>query len=766
MAELNLPMNRSAGRRIGSAAISAPRLLMSWEDWLTFGAAAIAFLAVAASIQQAGWVNNMPAVAPTIIAGLVVGLFTARIRFSPFVLHPAAILIGIAAVVLAAQNYADGATIADRLEDFRIRMHEWWLVVRAGDISNDNLPFVTLVHGVCFLAAYLGAWSIYRLHNPWLALIPGGIVLLANISFQDGQPSGAFIFFLFGAIVLIGRLYLQRNQARWKRQGVEYPDLISVSAVQLTFVLAVGLIVAAWLVPLGKQADAAEGAVKGLAKPFEGQSENFVRLFHNVDSRKGANLHTFGATLAIQGDVKLGTKILFEVKAGQAGLIRGTSYDEYTGAGWKSTDREAERVAAKSLDAAGETEQYEARTFSILDVTVKGDSSTVFSVGTPLSTNLPSLVDTPEDVRADIERIRSRRGLDSGDTYTAIGSQSLATIEQLVAAGKNYPAWARDRYLQLPKSLPARVRDETIRIIRDAGATTPYAQAEAIEAYLRTFPYDLSVPAAPPGRDAVDYLLFDLKRGYFDYQATAMAVMLRTQGVPARVAVGYVLDPTEAEETKYLVRKDDAYTWVEVYFPGYGWVEFNPTSDRPQGGGGRPGAGIVGRGDQFTEPDLSDLFPVDDPANLPGELGSALNSDPIDQKSPPWMLIYSLAGALVALVALLVAGRLTWNWGLGDLDGRARLWAKVQRLGGWAGMGPHPAETPREWSYRVGSAVDMRDDAVQLSDAYEEARYGRPDLQRIDDETASNAYTRLRNSLVQRVLRRHGPKPPENAPSP
>lgn len=751
MAQLNLPMSRSAGRRFGSAAISAPRLVMNWEDWLTFVAVLVAFVAVAASVQQAHWVDNMPSVAPTVVAGLLVGLFAARIRFTGFVVHPACITAGLVVVVMAAQNFADGSTLVDRLEDFRVRMHEWYLVVRAGDISNDNLPFVTLVHGVCFLSAYLGAWSIYRWHNPWLALIPGGTVLLANISFQDGQPSGAFVFFLFGAVLLVGRLYLQANQARWRRQDVNYPDFISLSAFQFTTLLTVVLIAAAWLVPLGKQADAAKATLDALAQPVTGHSDSFVRLFHNVDSRKGANFHNFGATLPIQGDVKLGTKVLFEVKAGQAGLIRGTSYDEYTGAGWKATDRASERVAGSGAVAETGT-PYQERAISILEVTVAADTSVVLAAGIPYGTNLPAIVDTPKSEQTDIERIRSQRGLDAGDTYNAVGSESIASLEQLRAAGADYPDWVRERYLQLPKSLPGRVTDEARDVA--AGSATPYDASVAIEQYLRTFPYDLTVPAAPPGRDVVDYLLFDLKRGYFDYQATAMAVMLRTLGIPARVAVGYVLDPNEVVETGYVVRKSAAYSWVEVFFPGYGWVEFNPTAGRPAGGAGTGGAGIVGQG--FDEETLPTEGLLGDAgfAPPPDVIGDALGATAVDKTSPPWTLIWSLTAALVVLVSVTLAARLRWNWGLAGLDARAQLWAKAQRLAAWVGLGARQAETPHEWSTRVGAAVERPDDALRLSDAYEEARYGRPDLQRIDDASAVSAYQRLRNTLLGRLLQR------------
>jgi len=150
MASISPPLERSAGRRVGATALQAPRLVMSWEDWLTFAAAAITFMSVAVSLEQANWVENMPPFVPTAVAGLLIGMVAARIKFYAAAIHPVGLALGLVVVVLAAQSYADGAGLGDRLVDFRVRMEEWWGVVRAGDISNDNLPFVTLVHALTF----------------------------------------------------------------------------------------------------------------------------------------------------------------------------------------------------------------------------------------------------------------------------------------------------------------------------------------------------------------------------------------------------------------------------------------------------------------------------------------------------------------------------------------------------------------------------------------------------------------------------------------
>lgn len=758
MASINPPLQQPASRRLSSAALRAPRLVMSWEDWLTFAAAAITFTAVGVSLQQAHWVDNMPPFVPTAVAGLLIGMIAARVRYYAAAIHPVALILGAVVVVLAAQSYADGATLGERLTDWRVRMDEWYHVVRAGDISNDNLPFVTLVHSLTFLATYFAAWCLFRWHNAWLAVIPSGVILLTNISFLEGKPSETFVVFLFGAIILIARLHLQKSQSLWRKEGVDYPDFISVSAIQLTVMATIGLILAAWYIPLGNQAKAVENVFDVFAKPVTNQSDSFVRLFHNIDSRKGARLHSFGNTLPIQGNVKLGTKQLFEINSPRPGLIRATSYDHYTGAGWKVTGRDSTRIDAGTLAPDESTaESYDARDVSVLRVKVLDPESTLLTPGTPLGANIDTTVETPDGFTGDIEEMRSRRAQNKDDTYNTIGSESHANIQQLLTAGTTYPQWVTDKYLQLPDSLPGRVREETARIINEKHVSTPYEISKAVEDYLRTFPYDLEVPTPPPGRDTTDYLLFDLKRGYFDYQATAMCVMLRTQGIPCRIAVGYVIDPQSGEETLYTVRKDNAYSWVEVFFPKYGWLNFNPTADRPSGGAGGFGASDFVPGGSQEPQSLDGLFDdtlPEDPFADPNTPAGALAETPVQNDPFNWMPVYIALAALATLAVLGLAGRTAWNWGMGDLDGRAKLWAKTQRLAGWAKLGSRQHETPREWSRRMGKAIDQEAAAIQLSDAYEEARYGRPDLVRIDDADAESSYKSLRAALLAKLTRR------------
>jgi hypothetical protein len=125
--------------------------------------------------------------------------------------------------------------------------------------------------------------------------------------------------------------------------------------------------------------------------------------------------------------------------------------------------------------------------------------------------------------------------------------------------------------------VPARVIELTREIV--AGKPTQYDQVVAIQDYLRAnCRYTLNPPTLPPETDATDFFLFKSKAGYCQQFASSMAVMCLLSGIPARVAVGYAPGTWDSKEGCFVVRDRDAHAWVEVFFPGYGWIPFDPTA--------------------------------------------------------------------------------------------------------------------------------------------------------------------------------------------
>ncbi|HET9402427.1 MAG TPA: DUF3488 and transglutaminase-like domain-containing protein [Candidatus Acidoferrales bacterium] len=158
--------------------------------------------------------------------------------------------------------------------------------------------------------------------------------------------------------------------------------------------------------------------------------------------------------------------------------------------------------------------------------------------------------------------------------YDAVSYPPDATPDDLRHAGENYRPEIYSGYLQLPAidaRIPALARQIT------ANATDPYDKASAIEDYFhKNFGYTLDLGAAPV-KDPLANFLFERRAGHCEYFASAMTVMLRTLHIPARYINGFQTGEYNDVGSDFIVRASDAHSWVEAFFPGYGWVEFDPT---------------------------------------------------------------------------------------------------------------------------------------------------------------------------------------------
>jgi transglutaminase-like putative cysteine protease len=171
--------------------------------------------------------------------------------------------------------------------------------------------------------------------------------------------------------------------------------------------------------------------------------------------------------------------------------------------------------------------------------------------------------------------------------YTAVryvGFSRLPALDviKLRDAGTDYPDDIKQSYLQLPTLDP---RIAPLAEQMTARKTTPYDKAAAMEVYLRSkYGYTLNLKGKP-GDDPLAHFLFETRAGHCEYFASSMTIMLRTLGIPAREVNGFLPGEYNDLGGDYVVRASDAHSWVEVFFPGTGWVTFDPTPDGPENGG-------------------------------------------------------------------------------------------------------------------------------------------------------------------------------------
>lgn len=262
---------------------------------------------------------------------------------------------------------------------------------------------------------------------------------------------------------------------------------------------------------------------------------------------------------------------------------RWLTYDLYNAQGWTSSPTENIPYPAKQAVLPIGGERYKVIHQQVKKSSTQDDrlywTGTLARVSQPVNANWRT---SPESLGSGVTPILIADmlgALTKKQRYEADSLVPVVSANQLRNSSQTYPEEIRRRYLSLPETIPQRVLDLATQLT--AEISNPYDKAKAIETYLRTYPYSLDVPPPPTDQDVADYFLFDLKKGYCDYYATSMIVLARTAGLPARMVIGYssgIYNPLTAE---YIVREANAHSWVEVYFTGVGWVEFEPTASQP-----------------------------------------------------------------------------------------------------------------------------------------------------------------------------------------
>lgn len=314
--------------------------------------------------------------------------------------------------------------------------------------------------------------------------------------------------------------------------------------------------------------------------------------------------------------------------------------------------------------------------------------------------------------------------------YTAYSRSRQPPAEELREASRGY--YPSDHFLQLPRRLDPRIAELADSITR--GLDNRYDQAMAVQRYLQSFTYTRQLPATA-GEATLPYFLFQRQAGHCEYFSTAMVVMLRTLGIQARNVNGFLGGQWNEFGSYLVVTQNEAHSWVEVWFPGYGWVTFDPT---PAGSGTGevssawfwPGRilfdGIQHRWNKWVLD-----YSVDDQVGIfAGLLGQRTMEDitssqsTADESSGPGPL-----AALVILAFLAVA--VYWARGLGGPSHEpwTRMYLQLRDAAGRAGLGVSPGVTPLALVERIRAGVDdtagpAAAPAARVVDLYLRARYG------------------------------------------
>ena len=402
---------------------------------------------------------------------------------------------------------------------------------------------VLLAAGLSFSPVFLGTLTLYLLCG-----------LSAVTAFEIQKARRSLRFTETRLLVPPDSLVFKKGRRFWRNGEAARLPLVAFGLLLLIFTFALPLFL------IAPRSGAAALTRSG------GGPANFIGFSENVQ---------LGQIGSLKQDDGLVMRVRIENEDPPRGLRwRGVALDEFTGTGWrKSQDARkpepvTERAGFFQLGTTESLHRLTTQTFFLEPL----ESPVLFAA--------PRVVAVQGDlpfVRLDAEgSIQSRRHDFERMMYKAISDTDEPPLSELRDDMRPYPA-SYQRYLQLPEHLDPRIVSLARTMILEGHARNRYDAAKAIEWQLqRDFGYSLEMKAGGP--EPLADFLFNIKAGHCEYFATAMAVMLRTHGVAARVVNGFLPGEYNEAAGAYTVRQSDAHSWVEVYFPeSRSWVTFDPT---------------------------------------------------------------------------------------------------------------------------------------------------------------------------------------------
>jgi len=538
--------------------------------------------------------------------------------------------------------------------------------------------------------------------------------------------SGILIYVAANAvisIVLRGQLNLMEMESDHRVRLIKGSGFRTGILAGKSVVLALIIITTALALPAGKQKTDFNTMSSALVNKIIGQ-----QLLRSGDSGAFELFWSKMENFELQGEVKVNNYPVMYVKSPEPAYWKGESADFYTGTGWENTMTPV-NVQGNELTNPYSPEVDVRKVEQVFSLAAGMSSQVIFSSGAPAYVDISGARLT-RDEGGNLFTDDVRPGI----TYKLGAYVPEDSVGKLRMSGWDYPSDIKAYYLQLPESVPQRVRQFTEKLT--AELKSPYEKAKVIEKYLaKNYPYDLEISSVPNNRDVVDYFLFDLKRGYCTYHSTAMVVMLRSVGIPARWVKGFITGDLNQNSGVYEVTMSEAHAWVEVYFQDFGWVPFEPTSTfvLPTV---KPESGI----EEASVEDNADVLPVTtaSPAEKRGERISL------------WKVVIPVL-AVIAAVLLAYLWRIRKMFRLSSGDQIRDTYIKLLELLAYKGYQKNAAQTPLEFADGLADIIPADYEEIMcITDAYLRDKYGKGKLTGAEVEKVRVIFRKLADKWLGR----------------
>lgn len=557
----------------------------------------LALMTAAYQLVVTRWIDSLYIILTITLLGSILGVALGYSRFKIMLVFVFALLYGLLVVswqLLLTMELEPSWLI--RLQNLGNTLNNAFIQLLGGEPVRSPYFFLTFIAIIFWGLSLLAGYVMVRHRNPWLTILPVGVlsVVIYIYGSEASLSAGYLATYLFLALILISRNFINEKQTQWSQTQVQVPTLVDFDFMRVTLIVTIILVVFAWQLPVMVNAlPSLQDAWVKMARSWEAlnvTAENaFAAIKPSAQLVQGYydDFHSLGRGNTRSEDLFM----LVNAPTRPVGVVRyywrARSYDRYLDGVWHNS--EAETRISTPEEADWRIPVYQGRWEAEFQVTTSSLISTLYLPVETVWVSRPNKmisISNP-DGSLDILATHADPQLKADSTYEARSYLGNFTLEELRQAGTDYPAWVTDRYLQLPPTITSRTV-ELAEFISE-GQENPHDVAAAVTVWLReNIEYSNTVPSIPENVDPVDWFLFDLGRGFCNYYASAEVVLLRVLGIPARLSVGYAqgdrvigringLEPPEAGHEFYRVLERDAHSWPEVYFPTYGWVEFEPT---------------------------------------------------------------------------------------------------------------------------------------------------------------------------------------------
>ncbi|MEO8438403.1 MAG: transglutaminase domain-containing protein [Chloroflexota bacterium] len=740
------------------------------EGWLTLGCVLVMCLTMAWTLDDARWVLGSTQYLDFLVlaagGGVLVGFIAPKVgwgRWLTYLIGAIFAALIVPLLVALVDNPAHPsfyslyhATAASAVQAYI-------------DIAINNLSSTTqylhyiLVLGMLVWATSLFAsYAVFGHRRPISAVVVVGVILIGNMALTENNQLTFLVLYSLASLLLLVRTHVFEEQSEWLRRRIGDPTSISSVYMRGGAAFIAVTVLASYVLTQTAASAPLDGAWDGVKDGLIGFSQAVSKYLPTGGSSRGIGI-AFGPNVRVEQLWKTDSSVAVTIQRNptDTGVYywRARTYDKFDLKGWGQSPESSVEIPADSSifdQRADDVDHTGRHSFTFTVTPVEFGASTVLSPETPIGVD--------ETVR--LTTVGQSGYYSAIERSAATGAYTVTALTQVKGIGPGqlnvaalrqtettYPDEIKALYAPpLPDGMmgPNALKLEA-KILDDAPSKAPIDLAEQLvtELHSATYKYDTDIRDLPCASLSDTECFATYKRGFCQYYAATMAVILRDLGIPTRIAQGFLPGSREQSNGNERILFSNAHAWVEVWFPGYGWISFDPTgndlsqlgtlppgdptasfSPRPIPSAGSPRPAATGR-DPRAVPPVAGTF------GGPSSLGPLV--------------------AVLALLLIVVGGVSFVVWQRGPRGGTTAddAYGTVTRIASRFGFGPRPAQTVYEYAGVLSDVLPaVRPELETVARAKVESVYAREIMGDERLENLKTAQRRLRVSLLRLAFRR------------